>query len=27
VRADYRTQLEPGLVIGSVGAVEAVPCG
>lgn len=27
IRADYRTQLEPGAAIGSVGAIEAVPCG
>jgi hypothetical protein len=27
VRADYRTQLEPGAALGSVGAVEMVPCG
>lgn len=27
IRADYRTQLEPGAVLGSVGAIEAVPCG
>lgn len=26
IRADYRTQLEPGLVLGDVGAIEAVPC-
>lgn len=27
VRADYRTQLEPGAAIGSMGAIEAAPCG
>lgn len=27
IRADYRTQLEPGLALGSVGGIEAVPCG
>lgn len=27
VRADYRTQLEPNAVLGSVGAIEPVPCG
>lgn len=27
VRADYRTQLEPGAALGSVGGVEAAPCG
>ncbi len=26
VRADYRTQLQPGAVIESVGAIEDVPC-
>jgi hypothetical protein len=27
VRADYRTQLEPSAALGSVGGIEAVPCG
>lgn len=27
IRADYRTQLQPGAVLGSVGAIEAAPCG
>jgi hypothetical protein len=27
VRADYRTQLQPSLALGSVGPIEAVPCG
>jgi hypothetical protein len=27
VRADYRTQLEPGAALGSVGGIEAAPCG
>ncbi len=26
VRADYRSQLEPGLVVTGVGAIEPVPC-